>query len=105
MTNATKPLPDRKALSTLDMALSILEGQRGEIAAGIRDHLKDAKDGKGLHPEAYRLARKLKGQTPSKRAAFLRNFLHYIEELGLDDQADLLEPAPVMAGKHLKAVG
>lgn len=101
--NATKPLPDRQALSALDMTLSLLEGQRGEIAAGIRDHLKDAKDGKGLHPEAYRLARKLKGQTPGKRASFLRSFLHYVEELGLDDQSDLLEsPAPTVT--HLKAV-
>jgi hypothetical protein len=101
---ATKPLPDRQALSALDMTLSMLEGQRGEIAAGIRDHLKDAKDGKALHPEAFRLARKLKGQTPAKRAAFLRNFLHYCEELGLDDQSDLLESPPT-AGSHLKAVG
>jgi hypothetical protein len=102
---ATKPLPDRQTLSTLDMTLSVLEGQRSDIAAGIRDHLKDAKDGKGLHPEAYRLARKLKGQAVPKRAAFLRAFLHYIEELGLDDQADLLEPTQITAGKHLKAVG
>jgi len=99
----TKPLPDRQALSALDMTLAMLEGNRSEIAAGIRDHLKDAKDGKGLHPEAFRLARKLKGQTPVKRAAFLRSFLHYVEELGLDAQADLLEtPAPTTS--HLKAV-
>lgn len=102
---ATTPLPDRQVLSTLDMALALLEADRSNISAGIRDHLKEAKEGKGLHPEAYRLARKLKGQTPSKRAAFLRNFLHYIEELGLDDQPDLIDSAPVVAHSHLKAVG
>jgi hypothetical protein len=39
-----------------------------------------------------------------KRAAFLRSFLHYVEELGLDDQTDLLE-SPAPATSHLKAVG
>ena len=57
--------------------------------AGLFKQAEDA----GLHRDALKLATKLSGQDPAKRADFLRAFDRYREVLGLDDQGDLLEDA------------
>ena len=47
----------------------------------------------GLDIDALKLAVKLKRKEPTALAEFLRNFDHYRQALGLDDQGDLLEDA------------
>lgn len=64
-----------------------------EARGDIGNMLKNAENDLGLHRGAFKLAAKLNGQSPEKRADFLRAFDSYRHILELDDQPDMLDEA------------